>query len=90
MKKQKHFGLVSKHRWRKYNSYRGNQGLIKPNLIKHSFGAFYPENKWYSNVTEFKLNDQKIYLSFIIDGCTQEISPTPFRAVTTSSRPWTC
>ncbi|MCO6532940.1 IS3 family transposase, partial [Lactobacillus sp.] len=29
--------------------------------------------KWYSDITEFKLNGQKTYLSPIIDGCTQEI-----------------
>lgn len=72
MGKLKLFGLVSK-RWRKYNSYRGSQGQIKPNLIKRNFGAIYPEHKWYSDVTEFKLNGQKTYLSPIIDGCTPEI-----------------
>ena len=72
MGKLKLYGLVSK-RWRKYNSYRGTQGPIKPNLIKRNFGAIYSEHKWYSDLTEFKLNGQKTYLSPIIDGCTQEI-----------------
>lgn len=69
MKKQKLFCIVSSKRWRKYNSYCGTQGPIKTNLIKRSFRAIYPEHKWYSDVTEFKLNDQKTYLSPIIDGC---------------------
>lgn len=32
-----------------------------------------PDRKWYSDITEFHLNGQKLYLSPIIDGCTQEI-----------------
>ncbi|WP_317638217.1 IS3 family transposase [Lactobacillus xylocopicola] len=72
MSKLKLFGLVSK-RWHKYSSYRGIQGPIKPDLVKRNLGAIYPEHKWYSDVTEFKLKGQKTYLSPIIDGCTQEI-----------------
>ena len=72
MNKLKLFGIVSK-RWHKYSSYRGTQGSIKPDLIKRSFSAVYPNHKWYSDVTEFKLKGQKTYLSPIIDGCTQEI-----------------
>ncbi len=72
MNKLKLFGIVSK-RWHKYSSYRGTQGPIKPDLIKRSFSAVYPNHKWYSDVTEFKLKGQKTYLSPIIDGCTQEI-----------------
>ena len=72
MNKLKLFGIVSK-RWHKYNSYRGNQGPIKNDLIKRNFSAVYPEHKWYSDVTEFKLNGQKTYLSPIVDGCTQEV-----------------
>jgi len=72
MNKIKLFGIVSK-RWQKYNSYLGTQGSIKLNLIKHSFSAVSPKHKWYSYITEFKLNGQKAYLSPIIDGCIQEI-----------------
>ena len=69
MNKMKLFGIVSK-RWHKYNSYRSTQGPIKPDLFKRSFSAVYPNHKWYSDATEFKLNEQKKYLSPIIDGCT--------------------
>ena len=72
MNKLKLFGIVSK-RWHKHNSYRGTQGPIKPDLIKRNFSAIYPNHKWYSDITEFKLNGQKTHLSPIIDGCTQEI-----------------
>ena len=70
MNKLKLFGIVSK-RWHKYNSYRGTQCPIKPDLIKRSFSAVYPNHKWYSDITKFKLKGQKMYLSPIIDGCTQ-------------------
>ena len=70
MNKPKLFGIVSK-RWHKYNSYRGTQCPIKPDLIKRNFSAVYPNHKWYSDITEFKLKGQKMYLSPIIDGCTQ-------------------
>ena len=58
MNKMKLFGIVSK-RWHKYNSYRGTQGPIKPDLIKRNFSAVYPNHKWYSDITEFKLKGQK-------------------------------
>ncbi|WEV43774.1 IS3 family transposase [Lactobacillus sp. ESL0684] len=72
MLKMKLFGISIKG-WRKYNSYRGIQGPIKPDLIRRNFSAILPNHKWYSDVTEFKLNGQKTYLLPIIDGCTQEI-----------------
>ena len=72
MTKMKLYGIRIKG-WRKYNSYRGSQGPIKPDLIRRNFFSILPDRKWYSDVTEFKLNGQKTYLSPIIDGCTQEI-----------------
>ena len=58
MNKPKLFGIVSK-RWHKYNSYRGTQCPIKPDLIKRSFSAVYSNHKWYSDITEFKLKGAK-------------------------------
>ena len=58
---------------RKYSSYYGVQGKIKPDLIKRNFYAIIPDRHWFTDVTEFHLKDQKLYLSPIIDGCTQEI-----------------
>lgn len=72
MTKMKLYGIRIKG-WRKYNSYRGTQGPIKPDLIRRNFFSVLPDRKWYSDVTEFKLNGQKTYLSPIIDGCTQEV-----------------
>ncbi|WP_187159385.1 DDE-type integrase/transposase/recombinase [Lactobacillus helsingborgensis] len=89
MNKLKLFDIVSK-RWHKYNSYRGTQGPIKPGLIKRSFSAVYPNHKWYSDITEFKLKGQKTYLSPIIDGCTQEIVSYTISRSPNLNRLWIC
>lgn len=72
MTKMHLFGIAIKRKF-KYSSYEGTIGKIKPNLIKRNFGSIMPDRKWYSDVTEFHLNGQKLYLSPIMDGCTQEI-----------------
>ena len=64
---------ISIRKKRKYSSYYGVQGKIKPDLIKRNFYAIIPNRHWFTDVTEFHLRDQKLYLSPIIDGCTQEI-----------------
>jgi transposase InsO family protein len=54
---------------RKYSSYKGTIGKIAPNLIHRNFFAIRPNMKWYTDITEFHLNGQKLYLSPILDGC---------------------
>lgn len=58
---------------RKYSSYQGTIGKIADNRINRQFIAFNPNEKWYTDVTEFHLNGQKLYLSVIIDGFNQEV-----------------
>ena len=58
---------------RKYSSYKGTIGKIADNLIERNFGANKPNEKWYTDVTEFNLRGEKIYLSPIIDGFNQEV-----------------
>lgn len=72
MKKMHLFGIAIRRR-RRYSSYRGTVGEIKPNLICRNFLAILPDRKWYSDITEFHLNGEKLYLSPIMDGCTHEI-----------------
>jgi len=60
-------------RKRKYSSYKGTVGKIAGNLIDREFNADKPNMKWYTDVTEFKLNGEKIYLSPILDGYNQEV-----------------
>ncbi|WP_245328816.1 IS3 family transposase, partial [Lactobacillus colini] len=58
---------------RKYSSYKGTIGKIAPNHIKRNFFAIRPNMKWYTDITEFHLNGEKLYLSPILDGCGGDI-----------------
>lgn len=61
-------GLRSKVRIkRKYNSYRGTQNVISPNLMAREFQAAQPNQKWVSDITEFRVADKKVYLSPVMD-----------------------
>ena len=52
---------------RRYNSYQGTIGKIADNLLKRYFKADKPNQKWVTDVTEFKVNNDKLYLSPIVD-----------------------
>lgn len=60
-------GIRSIIRIKKYRSYRGNVGKIAPNILNRAFKAEKPNQKWVTDITEFALCGQKIYLSPIID-----------------------
>ena len=69
----KQLGLVCRVRMKKYHSYKGEVGKIAPNLIERNFEADKPNQKWVTDVTEFALFGQKIYLSPILDLCSRDI-----------------
>jgi len=52
---------------RKYSSYRGTVGTIADNLIQRDFEASKLNEKLFTDVTEFCVNDKKLYLSSILD-----------------------
>lgn len=52
---------------KKYHSYKGMVGKIAPNLLERNFKAEKPDEKWVTDVTEFTLFGQKLYLSPILD-----------------------
>ena len=52
---------------RKYSSYRGQVGRIADNHIRRDFEAIAPNQKWFTDVTEFNLRGEKLYLSPILD-----------------------
>lgn len=58
---------------RKYSSYKGTVGKIADNLIERNFNAEKPNQKWYTDVTEFNLRGEKCYLSPILDGFNGEV-----------------
>ncbi|MGI6178429.1 MAG: IS3 family transposase [Butyricicoccus intestinisimiae] len=63
----KELGLVCRVRIKKYCSYKGEVGKIAPNLLNRDFHADKPNQKWVTDVTEFSLFGEKLYLSPILD-----------------------
>ncbi len=66
-------GLKSKVRLKRYKSYNGEVGKVVPDLLQRKFTADNPNEKWVTDVTEFKVGEQKVYLSPVIDLFNQEV-----------------
>ena len=62
---------------RKYNSYQGEISPSVPNTVNRDFHSEKPNEKWLTDVTEFKWYDgmevHKLYLSAILDLCDRRI-----------------
>ena len=70
----KSLSLVGKQRKNnKYHSYKGEVGKIADNLLKRNFTAEKPFEKLTTDVTEFKVCDDKVYLSPVMDLYNREI-----------------
>ncbi|SNV36243.1 transposase [Streptococcus acidominimus] len=70
----KELGLAARiRRKRKYSSYKGEVGKKADNLIKRQFEGSKPYEKCYTDVTEFALPEEKLYLSPVLDGYNSEI-----------------
>jgi len=69
----KELGLVCRVRMKRYSSYKGEVGKIAPDLLERDFVAEKPNRKWVTDVTEFHLFGQKLYLSPILDLCSRDI-----------------
>ena len=65
-------GLKSLVRPKKYRSYRGQQAKV-PNLLARQFQADRPNQKWVTDVTEFSVRGEKLYLSPVMDLYNGEI-----------------
>ena len=63
----KELGLICRVRTKKYRSYKGEVGKVAPNLLNRDFHADRPNQKWVTDVTEFSLFGEKLYLSPILD-----------------------
>ncbi|MBU3564416.1 IS3 family transposase, partial [Polynucleobacter sp. Tro8-14-1] len=66
-------GLKSLVRPKRYQSYKGGIGKVAPNLLERNFAASKPNQKWVTDVTEFNIRGEKVYLSPILDLYNQEI-----------------
>ena len=57
----------------KYHSYKGTIGKVADNLLHRDFHADKPFEKLTTDVTEFKIGDEKVYLSPVLDMFNREI-----------------
>ena len=80
----KELGLVCRVRMKKYRSYKGEVGKIAPNLLNRDFRAEKPNQKWVTDVTEFGLFGEKLYLSPILDLVSYTISDRPVLSMVTT------
>lgn len=60
-------------RRRQYSSYQGEQGRIAANVLARQFDSTQPNEKWVTDVTEFKVGQEKLYLSPLMDLYNREI-----------------
>jgi len=74
--------LKSLVRPKKYRSFNGDIGVAAPNELARQFEATTPNQKWATDVTEFKVGDEKLYLSPLLDLYNGEVI-----AFETSRRP---
>lgn len=65
--------LKSRIRAVKYRSYKGQVGKIADNVLQRQFKADRPNQKWVTDVTEFNVRGEKLYLSPIMDLFNGEI-----------------
>ena len=57
----------------KYHSYKGEVGKVADNILKRDFTAEKPFEKLTTDVTEFKVCNDKVYLSPVLDLFNREI-----------------
>lgn len=74
--------LKSLVRPKKYRSFKGEVGQAAPNELQRQFKAEVANQKWVTDVTEFNISGDKLYLSTILDLYNGEII-----AFETSRRP---
>lgn len=60
-------GLQSVVRPKKYRSYKGQAGRVAPDLIQRRFKAERMNQKWVTDVTEFNVAGEKLFLSPVMD-----------------------
>jgi transposase InsO family protein len=66
-------GIKSTVRPKRYTSYRGRLSPAAPNTLDRCFEAGEPNTKWVTDVTEFNIRGQKVFLSPILDLYNREI-----------------
>lgn len=71
----KELGLKSIVRMKKYKSYKGTVGKVAPNILDRNFQAEGPNQKWATDITEFKIFGEKFFFSPMLDLFNREVIP---------------
>lgn len=71
--RKKGYVKQKKVNYRKYNSYKGDLGGVKENVLKQNFKATKPYEKAGTDITMFRVKEEAVYLSPVIDFYTREI-----------------
>ena len=66
-------GLKSVVRPKRYRAWRGSTHAVVPNVLQRQFQAQQPQQKWVTDVTEFNVKGDKLYLSPVMDLYNGEI-----------------
>lgn len=66
-------GLKSRVRVKRYRAFKGAANIVVGNDLNREFQAERPNQKWVTDVTEFKVQGMKLYLSPIMDLYNGEI-----------------
>jgi transposase InsO family protein/transposase-like protein len=71
--REKGYTKKNKTNYRRYNSYKGDLGGVKPNILEQDFKATKPFEKAGTDVTMFRVKEEAVYLSPVIDFFTREV-----------------
>jgi transposase InsO family protein len=72
MRAKKYLKVKAK-KWRKYNSYEGDLGGVKANVMQQNFKTEKPYEKAGTDVTMFGLDEEAVYFSPIVDFDSREV-----------------
>ena len=73
LKLMKTLNIQGKQRKNKYKSYKGEVGKVASNILNRDFQASMPYEKLVTDVTEFSVCNEKVYLSPVLDLYNREI-----------------
>lgn len=71
--RNKRYTKKNKNNYRKYNSYKGDLGGVKTNILAQNFKTVKPYEKAGTDITMFRVKEESVYLSPVIDFYTREI-----------------
>lgn len=73
LKLMNEMNIHGKQRMSRYKSYKGEVGIVAPNILNREFTALNPYEKLATDVTEFAVCGEKVYFSPVMDLYNREI-----------------